>query len=46
VCQDASSPALALVPSVGALDRFVVRITRTGPVRWTAAVGAVDPGDT
>ncbi len=35
-------PALAMVPSAGALDLFTIAIARQGLVRWSLAVGAVD----
>ena len=37
-------PALALIPSVGALETFSVTITPSGPVRWAATVGALADG--
>jgi hypothetical protein len=40
-CQKGSGPALAMVPSAGPLDRFSVWVARSGPVRWTASVGAL-----
>lgn len=33
-------PALAMLPSAGALDRFTIAVTRHGAVRWSLAVGA------
>ena len=35
-------PALAMLPSRGALDRFTVEVSRHGSVRWSLVVGAVD----
>lgn len=35
-------PALAMLPSTGALDRFTVTVSRHGAVRWSLAVGADD----
>ena len=37
---DAGGPAIAMLSSAGALDRFTIAITRVGAVRWSLAAGA------
>jgi hypothetical protein len=38
---ETGTPALAMIASTGALDRFTITVTPDGPIRWSLAAGAL-----